>query len=259
LFNLKSLFASFKTPSIKELKRGSIPNHVAIIMDGNGRWAEKKHLPRVLGHQKGAEVLREIIIAARDIGVKYLTAFSFSSENWSRPANEVNELMQLFVEVLKREMAGLMKNDVKLNLIGQRSTIPGNILEIFEKSESKTKHNKTLILNIAFNYGSRQEIVDAVEKILDLKDRDKISNNKFKKFKDLDNNVFNDFLYTAGIPDPDLLIRTSGEYRLSNFLLWQIAYTELYFTKILWPDFNRKYFFCAIKDFQQRNRRFGRV
>ncbi len=252
--NLSSLIASFITPSINELKRGSIPRHVAIIMDGNGRWAKKRHLPRIFGHKKGVEVLKEIIIACKDIGIKYLTAYSFSSENWQRPDQEVMELMQLFDEALKRELNGLIKNDVRLNLIGRKSNIPSGVLKTFENSESRTKNNKSLILNIAFNYGSRQEILDALKKIIEA-----YPDKKIDTLEEFNTDSLAGFLYTAGMPDPDLLIRTSGEYRLSNFLLWQMAYTEMYFTDILWPDFNRKHFFRAIYNYQQRSRRFGRV
>jgi undecaprenyl diphosphate synthase len=254
LGNLASLIASFKTPSLNNLKKGSIPQHVAIIMDGNGRWAKKRNLPRIFGHKRGAEALKEIIIASKDVGIKYLTVYSFSSENWQRPEQEVQELMRLFVEVLKRELDEMIKNDVRMNLIGQRSNIPPEVLDIFEHSELITKNNKSLVLNIAFNYGSRQEITDAVNRILD-----SYYGRKENKFKSINPEDLNSFLYTTGIPDPDLLIRTSGEYRLSNFLLWQMAYTELYFTRTLWPDFSRKHFFRAILSYQLRSRRFGRV
>lgn len=250
---LTSLFSSFKTPSINELKKGGVPNHIAIIMDGNGRWAQKKGLPRIFGHKKGAEVLKEVVIASKDIGVKYITAYSFSSENWARPQDEVSELMKLFVEVLEKELDLLIENKVKLNLIGNREIIPEKVLEVFKNAEKKTKDNKDIILNIAFSYGSRQEIFEAAKKMYQAHIGKKINIDK------LDLNALTEFLYTSGIPDPDLLIRTSGEFRISNFLLWQIAYTELYFTKILWPDFNRKHFFKAIYDYQRRNRRFGRL
>lgn len=222
-------------------------------MDGNGRWAKKRHLPRIFGHNKGAEVLRDTVITCKDLGIKYLTAFSFSSENWQRPEQEVNELMKLFVEVLDREIPGLIKNEVKLNLIGNRNIMPPEMLRVFENAEEKTRGNSALVLNIAFSYGSRDEIFQSAKKMC--KD---IHDGKL----DIDKVGFNDFsgyLFTAGIPDPDLLIRTSGEHRLSNFLLWQIAYTELYFSKALWPDFNRKCFFRAINDYQYRERRFGRL
>lgn len=250
---LTSLFTSIETSALEKLKKGHMPQHVAIIMDGNGRWATARKLPRVLGHRKGAEVLKEILIASRDLGIKYLTAYSFSSENWERPQDEVKELMTLFIEVLKRELDGLIENDVKLNLIGQRDIIPGNILEVFENAEEKTKDNEKIVFNIAFSYGSRQEIIQALKKIINLFEKSKI------KPADIDIALLNKNLLTSGMPDPDLLIRTGGEYRLSNFLLWQSAYAELYFSKIYWPDFKRKYFFKAIYDYQKRHRRFGKL
>lgn len=257
---ISSIFSSLNIPSIKKLKRNNIPTHIAVIMDGNGRWATKRNLPRMFGHQKGAEVLREIVIACKDIGVKYLTAFSFSTENWQRPKDEVEGLMSLFVEVLNRELPGLIKNNIKLSLIGDRSTIPKDILDVFLNAEEKTKNNDSLIFNIAFNYGSRYEIYQAAEKMVEEFNE---NNSLIKEYKtktiEEKVNLFSNFLYTNGLPDPDLLIRTSGEYRLSNFLLWQLAYTELYFTKVLWPDFSRKHFFKAIYSYQKRNRRFGKV
>lgn len=250
---LTSFFSFFKTPSIHELKKASIPNHIAIIMDGNGRWAQKKGLPRIFGHKKGAEILKEIVIASKDLGIKYITAYTFSSENWARPQDEVNELMKLFFEVLERELDLLVENNVRLNLIGDRKLIPQEVLEVFENAERKTKDNKELVLNIALSYGSRLEIFEAVKKIIQLQAAKKIN------IEDLDFNSISKYLYTSEIPDPDLLIRTGGECRISNFLLWQIAYTELYFTRILWPDFNRKYFFKAVYDYQKRSRRFGKL
>jgi undecaprenyl diphosphate synthase len=250
-FGFGSRFPGFL--SLKSLKKGIIPKHVAIIMDGNGRWATRRKLPRSLGHQRGAEILRETVVTCKDLGVKYLTAYSFSSENWQRPAEEVNDLMKLFVDVLQRELDGMIENNVKLNLIGQREIIPEKILKVFEDAEEKTKFNSSLVFNIAFSYGSKQEIFDAVKKICIDYGRSGID------LKTSSPEVLSGYLYTAGIPDPDLLIRTGGESRISNFLLWQIAYTELYFTDIMWPDFNRKNFFKAISSFQKRNRRFGRL
>lgn len=253
---MKCFFSRFAFPlslSLKSLKNGNIPQHVAIIMDGNGRWATRRRLPRIIGHQRGAEVLRDTVVVCKDLGIKYLTAYSFSSENWQRPAEEVKDLMKLFVEVLQRELDGLIENDVKLNLIGQREIIPEKILKVFENAEEKTKNNSSLVFNIAFSYGARQEIFDAVKKIHTdwrLADID---------LKTVGPEIVSGYLYTAGIPDPDLLIRTGGESRISNFLLWQIAYTELYFTNIMWPDFNRKNFFKAIRSFQNRSRRFGKL
>jgi len=248
-----SCFSFLKTPSLEELKKGEIPLHVAVIMDGNGRWATSRGLPRIVGHKKGAIALRETVITCKDLGIKYLTAYSFSNENWQRPRKEVSELMELFVEVLGRELDGMIKNDVKLNLVGQREIIPPDILAVFENAEKKTENNKTLVFNIAFSYGSRQEISQALKKIALLHKEGDI------ELKDCSQNLIEQYLYTAGIPDPDLLIRTSGELRLSNFLLWQAAYSELYFTKTLWPDFNRKQFFLAVKDYQNRKRRFGKL
>jgi undecaprenyl diphosphate synthase len=253
---LKCFIFRFPFPgylSIESLKNGNIPQHVAIIMDGNGRWATRRKLPRIIGHQRGADVLRETVVTCKDLGVKYLTAYSFSSENWQRPAEEVKDLMILFVEVLQRELDGMIENDVKLNLIGQREIIPEKILKVFENAEEKTKFNKSLVFNIAFSYGSKQEIFDAVKKICIDYSRPGLD------IETADPETLSGYLYTAGIPDPDLLIRTGGESRISNFLLWQIAYTELYFTDIMWPDFNRKNFLKAISSFQKRNRRFGRL
>jgi len=253
---LKCFVSRFSFPaflSVESLKKGNIPQHVAIIMDGNGRWATRRRLPRIIGHQRGAEVLRETVVTCKDLGIKYLTAYSFSSENWQRPAGEVKDLMKLFAEVLQRELDGMISNDVKLNLIGHREIIPEKILKIFENAEEKTKHNRTLVFNIAFSYGSKQEIFDAIKKIYIDWGKPGIDLNTAGP------EIVSDYLYTAGIPDPDLLIRTGGESRISNFLLWQIAYTELYFTETMWPDFSRKNLFKAIKSFQQRNRRFGRL
>ncbi|MBU4293213.1 MAG: isoprenyl transferase [Actinobacteria bacterium] len=222
-------------------------------MDGNGRWARKRGLPRIVGHKKGADALKNIVTLCKDVGIKYLTVYSFSSENWQRPQDEVSELMDLFVEVLQRELESLHKNGIKIVLLGQREIIPLRILKIFEISEEKTKDNKELLLNVAFSYGSRQEIANAAKKMcMEYKNKEFSSEENIEK-------IFSKFLYTSDCPDPDLLIRTSGEYRISNFLLWQIAYTELYFTKTLWPDFNKKNFYKAIYDYQRRNRRFGKL
>ncbi|MBU4450596.1 MAG: isoprenyl transferase [Actinobacteria bacterium] len=222
-------------------------------MDGNGRWARKRGLPRIVGHKKGADALKNIVTLCKDVGIKYLTVYSFSSENWQRPQDEVSELLDLFVEVLQRELESLHKNGIKIVLLGQREIIPLRILKIFEISEEKTKDNKELLLNVAFSYGSRQEIANAAKKMcMEYKNKEFSSEENIEK-------IFSKFLYTSDCPDPDLLIRTSGEYRISNFLLWQIAYTELYFTKTLWPDFNKKNFYKAIYDYQRRNRRFGKL
>lgn len=240
-------------PTVSELKKNKVPFHVAIIMDGNGRWALKRSLPRISGHKKGVSVLKNIVITCKELGIKYLTVYSFSSENWQRPRIEVKNLMRLFIDSIKRELEDLNKNGVRLKLIGQRETIPTKILKTFEYSEQKTKNNKELFLNIAFNYGSRQEIIDAVKKLYIA------ARNNFININNIDVKTFSNFLYTEDFPDPDLLIRTSGESRISNFMLWQIAYTELYFTKTLWPDFSKKHFLKAIYNFQRRSRRFGKL
>jgi len=253
LNSISSSSDSLAVPTVSELKKNKIPSHVAIIMDGNGRWALKRNLPRINGHRKGVIVLKNIVIVCKELGIKYLTVYSFSSENWQRPRIEIKSLMKLFIDSLKRELEDLNKNGVRLKLIGQRETIPVKILKTFEHSEQKTKNNKELFFNIAFNYGSRQEIIDAVKKIYSA------AKNNFININNMDTKTFSNFLYTEDFPDPDLLIRTSGESRISNFLLWQIAYTELYFTKTLWPDFSKKHFLKAIYNFQKRSRRFGKL
>lgn len=246
-------FSSIMIPTIKELKKNDIPEHVAIIMDGNGRWAARRRLPRSAGHKAGVEALRDIITTSIELGIKFLTVYSFSSENWQRPEDEVNFLLNLFLVSLNEELGSLDKNGVRVRLIGEREEVPSEILKAFENAEKKTRDNTNLYFNIAFNYGSRQEIIDAIKKICKAAGRNDIDLEK------LNEKNFSDYLFTKGCPDPDFLIRTSGEYRVSNFLLWQIAYSEFYFVKTLWPDFKRKDFLKAIYYYQRRNRRFGRV
>ncbi len=248
-----SISAARKNTDPDNISGKNMPRHVAIIMDGNGRWAVKRNLPRNAGHRAGVESLREVIAACIDFKIKYLTVYSLSSENWNRPETEIKFLLNLFLVTLRNELKLLDSHGVKLRLIGDRSKIPPEVLKAYEDAEKKTSKNKVLNFNIALNYGSRQEIMDAVQNIC----RD-VENGKLKG-SDLGIEMFSDYLYTWGIPDPDLLIRTSGEFRISNFLLWQISYTELYFTKVLWPDFKRKYFIKALKEYQKRNRRFGKV
>ncbi len=250
---ISSIFSSIRVPTVKELKKNSIPEHVAIIMDGNGRWAVKRKLPRSAGHKAGVEALRDIIEICIELGIKFLTVYSFSSENWQRPKDEVNFLLNLFLESLKEELGALNKNGVRVFLIGDRKLIPYKILEAFENAEKQTANNTKLFFSIAFNYGSRQEIIDAARKIHKAAERNDIDIEK------LDEKTFSDYLFTKECPDPDFLIRTGGEYRVSNFLLWQIAYCEFYFVKKLWPDFKRKNFLKAIYYYQQRSRRFGRL
>lgn len=248
-----SIFASKKNSSQGKIINGNIPKHVAIIMDGNGRWATKRHLPRSAGHRAGVESLREIINTSIEVGVGYLTVYSLSSENWKRPESEIKFLMKLFLATIKNELRLLMEHGVRLRLIGDRKSLPPEVVEAYEEAEKKTSENTKLNFNIALNYGSRQEILDAF-KILGEKIKSSELNIEDICIKDLSDN-----LYTKDIPDPDFLIRTSGEHRISNFLLWQISYSELYFTKVLWPDFKQKHFLKAIEEYQKRNRRFGKL
>jgi undecaprenyl diphosphate synthase len=248
-----SIFSPERVPSIEELKKNTLPEHVAIIMDGNGRWAAQKKIPRSAGHSAGVESLREVVRTCLELGIRFLTVYSFSSENWQRPQDEVNFLLNLFLESLKKELEGLYTRGVRVSLVGEKDGIPQKLLEAFKNAEKKTISNKKLFFNIAFNYGSRNEIVNAVKKICRAVQKKDIDIEK------LDEKTFSGYLFTGDYPDPDLLIRTSGEYRISNFLLWQIAYTEFYFTHTLWPDFKEKEFLKAVYYYQKRNRRFGRL
>lgn len=223
-----------------------IPSHIAIIMDGNGRWAERRGLPRTLGHKEGAVALRKIITYAGEIGIKYLTVYAFSTENWKRSKDEVDALMFLFKTYLKNEEKNIMKNNVRFLVSGRKEGVSPSLLESIKNLEDKSKNNTGLTLNIAFNYGGRAEIIDAVNSILKSKE-DHIDEENFSKY-----------LY-SDIPDPELLIRTSGEFRISNFLLWQIAYSEIYITEALWPDFDEKELDKAIESYNGRDRRFGGV
>ncbi|MFC2159479.1 isoprenyl transferase [Actinomycetota bacterium] len=248
-----SIFSSKNHSSQDKTIKSNIPKHVAIIMDGNGRWATKRHLPRSAGHRAGVESLREVINICIEIGIEHLTVYSLSSENWKRPESEIKFLMKLFIATIKNELRLLMDHGVRLRLIGDRGSLPPEVLKEYEQAEKKTLENTKLNFNIALNYGSRHEIVDAV-KVLGEKIKSGELNIDDIEIKDLSDN-----LYTKDIPDPDFLIRTSGEHRISNFLLWQISYSELYFTKVLWPDFKRKHFIKAINEYQKRNRRFGKL
>ncbi len=232
---------------------GKIPYHVAIIMDGNGRWAKKRGLPRSAGHRAGVQSLKKTVIASKELGIKILTVYAFSTENWRRPKDEVNVLMDLLVEYLKKELEELNKNNVKIICLGKTYDLPRQIKESINKAEKVTKNNDSLILNVALNYGGREEIINATKKIIRQVKKEEI------KIDDIDEKMFESFLYTTQQTDPDLLIRPSGEMRISNFLLWQIAYTEIYFTNIYWPDFNKEELINAIKDFQKRDRRFGSI
>lgn len=236
-----------------EIDMDKLPKHIAIIMDGNGRWAKKRSLPRSFGHKEGVERVIDIVEASHQLGIKYLTLYAFSTENWNRPKDEVFGLMKLLVFYIEKELEKLNKNNVKIQILGDITPLPDLPRKEVEKAIEKTKDNTGLILNIALNYGGRDEIVRGVRELLKDIKMGKIS------VEGLDTDNFSNYLYTKGQPDPDLLIRTSGEQRLSNFLLYQIAYAELWFTDVLWPDFSEKYLYEAIVDFQNRNRRFGGI
>jgi undecaprenyl diphosphate synthase len=234
-----------------QLDKTNLPRHIAIIMDGNGRWAQNHSLGRIAGHRKGAESVRNIVEACRKIGISYLTLYAFSSENWSRPEREVRALMTLLERYLKSEVRVMMKNNIRLLAIGDTGALPEKVRAILRETIGQTAGNKTMTLILALNYGSHDEIVGAARKMVDEALKGKIG------VADVTMEHFAEGLFTRGIPDPDLLIRTSGEYRLSNFLLWQMAYTEFYFTDILWPDFREEQLIEAIVEYQKRERRFG--
>ncbi len=227
--------------------------HIAIIMDGNGRWAAKRGLPRSFGHKKGAETVKEITRAAGEAGIRFLTLYAFSTENWQRSPEEVSTLMGLLRQYLKSDLQELQKNNVRIRFIGERDMLDADIVAAMEKLEAETAVNDGLTLCIALSYGSRQEIVNAAKKAAALVQKGDMS------VEDIDVKLFSDMLYTKDIPDPDLLIRTSGEQRLSNYLLWQLAYTEFYFTPTFWPDFNKNELTDIINDFKTRERRYGKV
>lgn len=230
-----------------------LPQHVAIIMDGNGRWAKQRALPRAAGHREGVKSVRSIVEAAGELGVEFLTLYTFSKENWQRPVMEVSMLMKLLVSSLKGEIDELNEKNVRLNTIGDLNDLPPFAREELSKGMERTKNNTGLKLNLALSYGGRSEIVAAVKEVAR-----RVRDGELY-LEDIDGEVFSDALYTRNIPDPDLLIRTSGEMRVSNFLLWQIAYSEIWITPVLWPDFRKEHLLAAIKDFQGRNRRFGGV
>ena len=238
---------------LKRIDKHKVPEHLAIIMDGNGRWATKKGLPRSFGHNKGVSVLKKIIKTSKKLGCKILTVYAFSTENWSRPTNEVDFLINLFTEVLKTEIEEIHQESIKVKFIGDISPFPKTLRKIIFSSESLTKNNDSFLLNVCVNYGGRQEIVKVAKEIA-LK-----SYSGEIKPSEVNEELFNSALLTKGIKDPELLIRTSGEKRISNFLLWQLAYSEIYISEVLWPDFNEFEFLKAIIDYQSRNRRFGGI
>ncbi|MGI6586835.1 MAG: isoprenyl transferase [Gracilibacteraceae bacterium] len=228
-----------------------LPVHIAIIMDGNGRWAQKKGLPRVRGHKAGMEAIRKTVKCCSDLGIKILTVYAFSTENWKRPQDEVNYLMNLLVEYMRKEVSSLHKNKVKIKLLGEIDILPHQTRREIEEAVKLTKNNKGLQFNIALNYGGRAEILKACKSLIQ-----DIQNGNLD-MNSVDEAVFSNYLYTGSDPDPDLIIRTSGEQRISNFLLWQGAYSELLFIDRLWPDFDENALYRAIKEYQSRNRRFG--
>jgi len=236
---------------MEEIDKEKLPRHIAIIMDGNGRWAKKKNLNRISGHIKGVDAVREIVTACRELGIKVLTLYAFSIENWRRPRDEVAALMGLLMEYLFKEREEMVQNNIRLSAIGRIEDLPLEVQNTLRETSKKTEQCDGMILNLALSYGGRSEILHAVQGILSDFQKGKI------KPEEVNLQRFSQYLWTRGIPDPDLLIRTSGEFRISNFLLWQIAYTELYVTETLWPDFDRKELLKAIAAYQSRERRFG--
>jgi undecaprenyl diphosphate synthase len=228
------------------IRSDNIPKHVAVIMDGNGRWAKDKGMNRIFGHKNAIE-------AAAEIGTEAITLYAFSTENWKRPKLEVNALMGLLINSLNKELSTLEKNEVRLNTIGDINTLPNNAQKTLKEVVSKTKNNKKIVLTLALSYGAREEIVNTIKNI------SKKVVNKELSIEEIDEKIINNHLYTFNLPDVDLMIRTSGEQRISNFLLWQMAYAELYFTNILWPDFRKEHFYDAIIEYQNRERRFGKT
>jgi len=239
--------------SISKIDKNTMPNHIAIIMDGNGRWARKRGLRREKGHQAGKKSVKKIIESCIELGIKYLTLYAFSTENWNRPKIEIDFLMQLLFLSLNDEFENLNKNNIKFDTIGNLERLPKKISNYLEKVKLETNENSTLTLTLALSYGSRNELIDAMKEI-----SLKVKNNIISS-KNIDETVINNHLYTRNLPDVDLLIRTSGEKRISNFLLWQIAYSELYFTEKLWPDFEKKDLYKALISYQNRERRFGKT
>ena len=246
------LISTLSTKS-SNLNLAKLPQHVAVIMDGNGRWAKQRNLPRIEGHRRGANALKEMLRYCKDLGIKTLTAYAFSTENWGRPTGEVSFLMGLFERLLQKELKEMEAEGVCINFIGDLSPLPTSLKTEMLRSMERTKNNEGVFFNVAINYGSRHEMLKACKEIAVKVQRGELS------AEEIDDRTISQHLYTSGSPDPDLLIRTSGEMRLSNFLLWQLAYTEIYVTDTLWPDFDGEQFDLALESFQQRDRRFGKV
>ncbi|WP_423229858.1 isoprenyl transferase [Desnuesiella massiliensis] len=235
------------------IDRSRVPQHVAIIMDGNGRWAKERNLPRAMGHKAGVETIREVVKECNRLGIKYLTLYAFSTENWKRPSEEVNSLMRLLVEYLRNEFEELNSNNVVINHIGDISKLPKTCEDELISAYERTKNNTGVVMNLALNYGGRAEIITAIKNIVDDSKNGKITS------KDIDEQIISKYLFTANMPDPDLIIRPSGEQRISNFLLWQCAYSEFWYSNINWPDFKPEHLHRAIYDYQNRDRRFGGI
>jgi undecaprenyl diphosphate synthase len=235
------------------LDRDRLPRHVAVIMDGNGRWAQRRSLPRIMGHRRGVDTLKKLLRTCNDWGIGALTAYAFSTENWGRPHTEVDFLMTLFERVLRQELAEMDKEGVRIQFVGHLESLPASLQTEIDRAVEQTRNNPGIRFTVATNYGGRQEIVQACQAIATQVQLGKLAP------EDIDENLFSRHLYTAGSDDPDLLIRTSGEMRISNFLLWQLAYAELYVTDTLWPDFDLAEFQQALSDYQQRHRRFGKI
>ncbi len=242
---------NYKNNKNELINKDKLPQHLAIIMDGNGRWANEKGLPRGVGHKEGAEAVKRIIANCLDFNIPILTLFAFSTENWKRPKNEITYLLKLFERVLIKEKANLIRNNIKINFIGRLNDLPNSLNKKMSELHESTKRNNKLILNIAINYGGRAEIVDAFKSIILKIDEKKLN------IEEINENTIRDNLYTHNLPDPDLLIRTAGEMRISNFMIWQIAYTELWVTPVFWPDFDKNNFIEAIRKFQKRVRKYG--
>ena len=236
---------------MKKPDKNKLPKHIAIIMDGNGRWAKKRLLNRVAGHQKGTDAVREIVTTCRELGIEVLSLYAFSTENWNRPEREVNALMNLLRKYLIKELDEMLEKDIRLSSTGDIEYLPDNVRTVLLDTIKKTERCRSMVLNLCLSYGGRDDILQAVRKAIGDCERKRI------KPEDITEEVFSRYLFTSEIPDPDLMIRTGGEYRVSNFLLWQIAYSELYITDILWPDFKKENLMEAILDFQKRERRFG--
>ncbi|WGV28676.1 polyprenyl diphosphate synthase [Halotia branconii] len=236
-----------------DLKRKLLPQHVAVIMDGNGRWAKRQGLPRIMGHKAGVDALKDLLHCCKDWGIQALTAYAFSTENWKRPQEEVDFLMTLFQKVLRQELREMVEENVQIKFVGNLQALPRSLQQEISRSMEETKNNRAIRFSVATNYGGRQEILQACRAIAQ-----KVQQGTLEP-DEIDEETFEKHLYTAGITDPDLLIRTSGEMRLSNFLLWQMAYGEIYITDTLWPDFDRSEFHRALRAYQQRERRFGKV